>query len=373
MAKLDQINVHDEKGINFYCDYSSLEKMHDEIEEFVSSEESMNNLKFSKTVMFSHELQYNNLVEGYKDDLTEINDVIKNTGNITDEEKRLRILNLYRGYQYILRHKDINKDSLKDLYAILSHNLITEEERMRMGDYYRSQNGYIFLSSRMDKEPFMTIDPEDVNRLMEEYFRFLDDTFVMDTKTGEYIKSQILHYYLVYIHPYYDVNGRTSRTMAMWDLLNHECYPHIIFNRGINVRKYYYLIERAKWNHNLTDFIFYMLRSVKEEMEKEYVMESINKNTNYKLTALHYQTMLYILSMNGLVSVLDFASYYNRCNDKKKVKEIYEEMLLPLIDMDILTVERMTNKNMYGNTPNMILRLNQNKIDDNPLVRRIKY
>ena len=119
MAKLDQINIHDEKGINFYCDYSSLEKMHDEIEEFVSSEESMNNLKFSKTVMFSHELQYNNLVEGYKDDLTEINDVIKNTGNITDEEKRLRILNLYRGYQYILRHKDINKDSLKDLYSFI--------------------------------------------------------------------------------------------------------------------------------------------------------------------------------------------------------------------------------------------------------------
>ncbi len=373
MSKLDKIDIHDEKGINFCCDYLSLESLHDEVEEFAKSEESMNSLKFSKTVMFSHELQYNNLVEGYKDDLTVINDVIKNASRKMDEEKRVRILNLYRGYQFILRHKEINKDSLKDLYAILSHNLITEEERMRMGEYYRSQNGYIFLSSRMDKEPFMTIDPEDVEKLMEEYFKFLDDKFILDTKTGEYIKSQIMHFYLVYIHPYYDVNGRTSRTMAMWDLLNHECYPHIIFNRGINVRRYYYLIERCKWNHNLTDFIFYMLKSVKEEMEKEAVMESINKNTRYELNALHYQTMLYILSMNGLVSVLDFASYYNRCNDKKKVKEIYDELLVPLIDMDILTVERTTNKNMYGNTPNMILRLNQNKIEDNPLVRRIKY
>ena len=43
-----------------------------------------------------------------------------------------------------------------------------------------------------------------------------------------------MHFYFVYIHPYFDVNGRTSRTLAMWYLLNEEAYPYIIFNRAIN-------------------------------------------------------------------------------------------------------------------------------------------
>lgn len=373
MNKLDSINIHDEKGINFYCDYKCIEELHNEIEDFINIQDSMNNKEFAKTVMFSHELQYNNLVEGYKDDLSVINDVIKNKSKFLSEEQKLRILNLYKGYQYILNNKDINKDSLKELYNILSHNLITEEERNRMGDYYRKECGYIFLSSRMDKEPFKTIEPIYVEKLMDEYFSFLNEDFLIDTKTGEYIKSQIMHFYLVYIHPYYDVNGRTSRTMAMWDLLNNESYPHIIFNRGINVRKYYYLIEKCKWNHNLTEFIYYMLKSVKEEMEKECIMENISNNISYKLNALNYQTMLYILSMNGIISVLDFASYYNRCNDKKRIKEIYQTMLEPLINMDILKVVKYTNKCMYGDNPNMILEFNKNNIDDLSMIRRIKY
>ena len=54
-------------------------------------------------------------------------------------------------------------------------------------------------------------------------------------------------------------------------------------------------------------------------------------------------------------------------------EEIYNEMILPLIEKEVLTVERYTKKNMYEDNSNMVLALNQNKIDlDSARIRRIK-
>ena len=77
--------------------------------------------------------------------------------------------------------------------------------------------------------------------------------------------------------------------------------------------------------------------------------------------------------MNGLKTVSDFATYYNYLNDKKNIKEIYNEMILPLIEKDVLVVERYTKNNMYEDNSNMVLMLNQSKIDlDSTRIRRIK-
>ena len=72
---------------------------------------------------------------------------------------------------------------------------------------------------------------------MEYYFAFFNAPTFSQTMTDQYVKSQILHFYFVYIHPYFDVNGRTSRTMALWHLLNSQAYPYIIFNRGSVLRE----------------------------------------------------------------------------------------------------------------------------------------
>ena len=64
-----------------------------------------------------------------------------------------------------------------------------------------------------------------------------EDNLSTGSKTDIFLKSQIMHFYFVYIHPYYDINGRTARTTSMWYLLNKEAYPFIIFNRGISLNK----------------------------------------------------------------------------------------------------------------------------------------
>ena len=107
----------------------------------------LDNIDFSKKVMFSHEIKSNNNIEGITDDIDVIRGVIEKQKEIRDIEKRNRIINLYKGYQYILGAGDINKESLKELYSILSEGLLSKEESQDMGEYYRTRSGIILLES----------------------------------------------------------------------------------------------------------------------------------------------------------------------------------------------------------------------------------
>lgn len=254
---------------------------------------------------------------------------------------------------------------LRVLYDILSFNLLDERDLARMGTYYREAPVYILKNGRLDMELEEGVYYLKIAELMEYYFAFFNAPTFSQTMTDQYVKSQILHFYFVYIHPYFDVNGRTSRTMALWHLLNSQAYPYIIFNRGIGFAgsNYDRIIREAKYSGDLTYFLRFMMESVKLELEKESVMQTIASNSNYKLSGIDYQTMLYLLTMKGTKTVGDFMHFYNSQNDKKKSKEIFEEMLLPLIEADILKVVGYT-KRMLGDMPNMFLEFNKCLISD---------
>ena len=344
-----------------------------ELTEFLKGERHLNTKVFAKTVMFSHELKANNQIEGYGDDVEMIKRVIARAKDIQDKDKRQRILNLYHGYNYILKTKEINKDTLKKLYSILSKDLLESRDLARMGEYYRTAPVYILKHGRLDIEPYQGVLATDVESYMEDYFKFLN-TEIDGNITEEYIKSQILHYYFVYIHPYFDVNGRSSRTLSMWYLINKKSYPYIIFNRGISFKdgEYTRVIEDVRSFHDLSYFIDYMLTTVKIELEKEFVMQIEATLANDKLTAIDYQTLLYFLTMKGRKSVLDFVNMYNRFNDKKKAKEVYETMIVPLLDKKVLDIERSTKKNMFDDNNNVILTLrNTDKISKNKVKRLV--
>mgnify|MGYP001853213646 CR=1 FL=1 len=344
-----------------------------ELIEFLEKEKHLCTKTFAKKVMFSHEIKANNQIEGYGDDIEVIKQVIEKTNDIKDVKKRQRILNLYHGYNYILRTKEINKETLKKLYSILSKDLLEKRDLNRMGEYYREAPVYILKNGRLDLEPYQGISYEYIDQFMNKYFEFLNNSIEGDI-TDEYIKSQILHYYFVYIHPYFDVNGRTSRTLSMWYLLNQKSYPYIIFNRGISFKESEYtkVIEDVRKYYDLSYFIDYMLSTVKVELEKEYVMQQEANLANSKFTGLDYQTLLYFLTLNGLKTVLDFTNLYNRFNDKKNVKEIYETMIVPLLDKGVLDVVRTTNKNMFNDNSNVVLELrNVDQIDRDKVKRLV--
>jgi len=351
-----------------------LKETKEELELFLQDNKYMNSQNFSKNVLFSQEIKANNTIENYKDDVGLIYDIVNKKITIKDKEKEQRIINLYNGYKFIYENKDINKENLRKLYNILSENLLNNEDISNMGEFYRKNSVYIFFSNNLEIEPDKGIEAEKINEYMNELFNYINSNNNLSSNTDYFIKSQIMHFQLVYIHPYYDINGRTSRTTSMWYLLNNQAYPYIIFNRGISLNKnlYYKIIREVKKYHNITYFINYMLNNVKIELEKEYIMDMI-KLSSSPLTAVDYQTMYYILSMNGILSAKDFITFYNNHNDKKKYQEIYQTMLEPLLDKGIIIKLRNTNSYLNSNTPNFIFELNKSKYDNNPQkIKRLK-
>ena len=363
MKNIVDLGLKRSNNTSFYYDLNTIEESKKDLEMFLSYSHMPNSLKFAKSVMFSHEIQANNQIEGYNDDIEIIKKAIEHAKDIDDNAKRMRILNLYHAYRYILTHKDINKETLRELYGITSKDLLSDEDLNAMGEYYRMADVDIFHKCGIGRKPDKGVPAKDINIFMEEYLNFLYKN-IDGTKTDEYIKSQILHFYFVYIHPYFDVNGRMSRTVAMWYLLNKKAYPYIIFNRGISFNRESYIktISKTKITNDLSYFIKLMLDTVKEELEKEYIIQAIESEFSLKLSVEDFSTLLYFLSIKGDRTIVDYASMYNSKNDKKSIKEIYDEMLEPLLDMGILEVERVCKKEISGVT-NKVLRLRPIDID----------
>lgn len=349
-----------------YLYTNALDPIKDEIEQILDTNDFFD-LDFVKKVLFCEEIKTNDLVEGYYDDLDLINEILKTKSakKNGDGEKEQRILNLYNGYKYILKENKITKDTLKKLYDILSRNLLGEYDLNKMGEYYRKAPVYIYYSNNLDKLPDEGIDYKELEKYTSYLLDYINQDSSFSLMTDYYIKSQIIHFYFVFIHPYFDVNGRTSRTLSMWYLLNNRVYPFIIFNRGINYHKsiYYQAIREAKKYGNVTIFIRYMLESVKNELIKETKIQTILKN-NIELTPIQRQTMNYILSMNGEKTLKDYWVFYSRFNKKMSLKEVNETMIQPLIEKDILKIKRYTKKSLYDGSSNFTLEINKNLLDE---------
>lgn len=357
---------------NLRYDQNKIENIMEEIQTFLSKHPNLNKIDLMKHVLLSLEIKFNNANEGYYDDIRLIEDVVLDKEDKTkvSYNKRRRIRNLYKGYKYILTNPKINPDNLRELNKILSKNLLTKEELESMGEYYRLGKEYMFSSSDISEEPKELLDASHIERLMGDLFNFIDKSNP-ESNIEKYIISQIIHFYLVYIHPYYDVNGRTSRTLGIWYLLNNNASEYIIFNRAITLDKqsYYDKIRYAEEYGELTSFLIYMLENLKLELEKESIIQMIEENSKEKISDLDRQTLYSFLSNKSQSTLCDFSNFYARFNDKEKIGEVYTKMIKPLIEKDIFIQGRETQKMINGSMHNFYFGINKNIIDESNISR----
>ena len=348
-------------GINM----ESLKKQKDILEDFVTNEPLINKRNFTKTD-FPQEIKFNNAIEGIDDKITDIEKILNRTFISVNRDKK-RITNLYKGYKYILKNNDINKESLRELYKILSDDLLIDNDKNRMGDYYREGPVYILRGNSLDRF-FNGVDHKHIDEYMNILFDYINNDSNNLSDIDCFIKSQIIHCYLVYIHPYFDVNGRTSRTLAMWYLLNNDNQTYMTFNRSISFLKSRYdkSLVKLRETGDMTPFLKYMLEAEKLELEKEYIINNIEKNINKKLTNEEYLILEYFLSMNGHLTLLDLSSMYNNFNTKKKKHSVLEE--------DIIKVTTNTKHNIADGIINKRIILNEDMINiDRNKIKELKY
>lgn len=166
------------------------------------------------------------------------------------------IKNMIKAVEFIIKEQpEFNKDNLRKLYIILSEDCLPDELKLKDGAYYRDDEVTI--------DGFKGADPSIVEECMDSLFAFANDPESL--KVHYDLLPYICHYYVLYVHPYFDYNGRTARMVSFW--LNYinkiPSAPHFM-SEAINESKsgYYKALRNTRnTNNDLTYFLGYILET----------------------------------------------------------------------------------------------------------------
>lgn len=224
-------------------------------------------------------------IEGVNTTRKQIEQIIKTNKPQSQNDKI--IINMVNGLNYIKNTKEFNKDSLKELYTILSDGCLDKKDEIG-NNYYRNDMVYIsnYEGCPVDK----------IEKCMDTFFDFINNNLDNKDPIIKLLLPFIAHYYIIYVHPYFDFNGRTARMVQIWIFMLTNNSTSLFLSEAINDNKNYYYkaIENTRNSRNdLTYFITYLfdlintysivsknIDEIKNEIEKEG--ESISANE------LHY-------------------------------------------------------------------------------------
>lgn len=188
------------------------------------------------------------------------------------------IMGIKKGLDFISDNTNkINKENLKTLYNLAIGNYLQRETKLLEGHFYRHDKVFVVGG----KEIHEGLAYEKLPEYMDKFIKFIDDKSDID----DFIKSVIIHFYLAYIHPYFDGNGRMARLLHLWFLVQ-KGYPtslFVSFSKHINYskKKYYKAFQIIEENQKMskvidvTPFINYFIENVYNKLEFNGNEESI--------------------------------------------------------------------------------------------------
>lgn len=188
-------------------------------------------------------------IEGINTTRKKILDIISSK-SITDNNEQI-IYNMYEGYNFIKNKPSFNQENLFKLYNILSYNSLKIEDMPKC--FYRDDMVVVGGHDGCDVSL--------IKSCMDSLFTYVNNN--LDKKST--FLPFIAHYYILYVHPYFDYNGRTARMVSLWIsiLFGGDNILPIYISEAINDDKanYYKAIDNSRNSHNdLTYFLTYMYK-----------------------------------------------------------------------------------------------------------------
>ena len=267
--------------------------------------------------------------------------------DIHDKKTKQKSVNLYNGYKFIVKKPKITEENLYILYGILNKDMLDEYE-LENTKQYREKEVYITKDTGLASSFKKGINSEDINKYMKVLFNYINED-----NDDILIKSQIMHFYFVYIHPYFDGNGRTSRTLSKWYLLNNKKSSYVIFNRGIDLDREGY-VESIKKSRkgNLTHFLEFVLNNLKKELEKEITITKITNSTS--ISKEEYKVLEYILSIEpkSIKELKRLLQIYSRDKYSKELRSLIEKNIIEIDEEENIIIKEPEKEDVYGSRTN---------------------
>lgn len=174
------------------------------------------------------------------------------------------VLNNYDANKWINENKNLalDKNMILKIHEIVTKNTLSEEDAPYCGKF---RDDEVYVGNKVHKGA-------DENFIEDS----LDEVVDLITKSERYfhplIKGILLHYFIAYIHPFFDGNGRTARTLFYFKCLKHglEWVNFLSISAALKApgQKYENSFKLVKENHwDLTYFILYSLESLEKGLD----------------------------------------------------------------------------------------------------------
>ncbi len=192
-----------------------------------------------------------------------VRSILKGFAPVNEQENR--IYGLKKGFEFISDKKNvINEKNLNALYNMTVGEFLDEENRLKNGNLYRDDTVFVVGNKLEHEGP----DWKKIPLYMDLLFSFINS----EDEINDIIKACIIHYYIAFIHPYFDGNGRIARLVHLWYLIqrDYDAALFVPFSSEIEQsRRLYYeafsLINENRKISSVTDvtpFISYFINNV---------------------------------------------------------------------------------------------------------------
>ena len=197
-------------------------------------------------------------------------------GYAPKDDAENRILGLKNGFEFIAdKNNAITEENIYKLYMMAVGNFLEGDDRLIDGNMYRHDS--VHIQDLAGEVAHTGISHAKLPQAMSELVNFINSK----DDINDLVKASIIHFYIAYLHPYFDGNGRMARLIHLWYLVQNgfDNTLFIPFSSYIvkSVKKYYEAYSVIEENQKLTGvidvtpFIIYFAENVYNEFEKQEI------------------------------------------------------------------------------------------------------
>jgi len=182
------------------------------------------------------------------------------------------IVNNYQAMRLIeddLKNKKLDEELLFLLHRTLTQNTLPNSEINR----YRIDKDAIVVGDRGQKGEIYHIPPKAafMQKEIKRFIAYANDELEKDTFVHPVIKAIIMHFWIGYLHPFVDGNGRIARALFYWYLLKkgYWFFGFLPLSSAIKKSQTQYrdaYIYSEQDDNDLTYFIDYNVRKIEQTM-----------------------------------------------------------------------------------------------------------
>ena len=143
------------------------------------------------------------------------------SGYAPSNESENRIYGMKKGLEFISDPANrITEETIHQLYELTIGAFLPEEDRLLPGNKYRHDSVYIVG----DKVEHTGLPWQKLPDYMGSLVAFISE----ESSMNDLLKAALIHFYIAYLHPWFDGNGRMARLMHLWYLVQ-QGYSSALF------------------------------------------------------------------------------------------------------------------------------------------------